>query len=62
MSLRPSIAGSPLACSGLMYSGVPTTNPVCVIPGSSSSQQARAIPKSASSACHRPEGRAASDS
>ncbi len=33
----------PLACSGDMYSGVPISVPVCVIPGVSSD---RATPKS----------------
>ncbi len=30
-SLRPSVPNSPADCSGLMYAGVPTANPVCVM-------------------------------
>ena len=31
MSLRASMAFSPIACSGLMYCGVPSERPVCVM-------------------------------
>ena len=31
MSLRPSMTRSPVACSGLMYCGVPSESPVCVM-------------------------------
>ena len=51
MSLRPSSAASPRACSGLMYSGVPIDMPVSVSrfapPARSTS---RAMPKSLTTA------------
>src|SRR5438876_358859 len=57
MSLRPSTAASPLACSGLMYAGVPTA--VSGSPPLSSAEarsraarvMARPTPKSATTAC-----------
>src|SRR5919202_347139 len=51
MSLRPSTSRSPIACSGLMYVGVPTAMPVTVRRESASA--ARAIPKSVT--IERPE-------
>ncbi len=48
MSLRPSRLSSPLACSGLMYVGVPTIMPVAVSLDATS-LSARATPKSATS-------------
>src|SRR4029079_13400117 len=50
MSVRASIFFSPLACSGLMYAGVPIDIPVCVR-DSSPPCMARAMPKSATIAC-----------
>ncbi len=44
MSDRPSTSFSPIACSGLMYAGVPTATPVAVSFRSPSA--ARAMPKS----------------
>ena len=46
MSLRAS-TGSPLACSGLMYSAVPMTSPTAVMPGAS---RTWAMPKSVTNA------------
>ena len=42
---------SPAACSGLMYAGVPTVSPVSVSCSRSAASSARAMPKSATSAC-----------
>jgi hypothetical protein len=47
-SLRPSTT-SPAACSGLMYAGVPTDMPACVIPASPAALIALPMPKSATS-------------
>ena len=50
-SLRPSISTLPVACSGLMYAGVPMTVPVCVMwCASPAALSARAMPKSATTA------------
>jgi len=49
---------SPAACSGLMYTGVPTAIPSPVLPGPGSVAIARAMPKSASMA--RPVARSSS--
>src|SRR5438445_455903 len=46
-SLRPSSLGSELACSGLMYAGVPTESPVSVSRSRPAVLTARAMPKSA---------------
>ena len=40
---------SPVACSGLMYEGVPSDNPVAVIRSPATLLIARAMPKSATS-------------
>ena len=45
MSVRAS-TGSPSSCSGLMYSGVPITSPLCVSASSGESVIAFAMPKS----------------
>ena len=50
-SLRPSSAFSAPACSGLMYAGVPSESPVCVIRWPPACCTASAMPKSATSAC-----------
>ncbi|OLC45933.1 MAG: hypothetical protein AUH68_03685 [Gemmatimonadetes bacterium 13_1_40CM_4_69_5] len=47
-SLRASTSGNPAACSGLMYSSVPTTKPLRVTRSSPEVAIARAIPKSTS--------------
>jgi hypothetical protein len=47
MSLRPSHSISPLACSGLMYVGVPRMNPDSVVRSFLVSVNSRAMPKSA---------------
>jgi len=52
-SARASTSPRPLACSGAMYAGVPTANPLCVISVSPASS-ARATPKSVTS--QRPVG------
>ena len=50
-SLRPSISAFPVACSGLMYAGVPMTVPVWVSGRPSpAALNARAMPKSATTA------------
>ena len=49
-SVRPSTSGAPAACSGLMYSSVPTTNPLRVTRSSPECAMARAIPRSTSTA------------
>src|SRR2546427_7652179 len=46
-SLRPSSLGSALACSGLMYAGVPRESPVSVSRSHPAMLTASAIPKSA---------------
>ena len=48
-SLRPVISRSPIACSGLMYCGVPSDIPVSVILLPPALLAASAIPKSATS-------------
>src|SRR5213592_4444024 len=50
-SHRPSSSRSPAACSGLMYSGVPMASPTSVTCSPPAWKMARAIPKSASTAC-----------
>ena len=50
-SLLASMSRSPVACSGLMYCGVPSDNPVCVRRPPPAFVTARAIPKSATTAC-----------
>ena len=52
MSLRGSTSRSAVACSGLMYAGVPIAIPVAVS-RLDSSWSARAMPKSATSAWPR---------
>ncbi len=49
-SLRASTSSSPIACSGLMYAGVPMANPVPVRRSPPATCRARAIPKSATTA------------
>src|SRR5467141_1970609 len=49
-SVRPSMSGAPAACSGLMYSSVPTTKPLRVTRSSPDCAIARAMPKSTSTA------------
>ena len=51
MSVRPSIARSPVACSGVMYCGVPSESPVCVTRSPPALLTASAMPKSATSGC-----------
>ncbi len=51
MSVRPSSACSPTLCSGLMYAGLPTAIPVSVTLSPAAAVIARAIPKSATTAC-----------
>ena len=51
MSLRPSIARSPVACSGDMYCGVPSDSPVCVMRAPPALMTASAMPKSATTGC-----------
>jgi len=46
-SLRPSRPSSPIDCSGLMYTGVPSAMPVCVNFAPPAPDTARAMPKSA---------------
>ena len=50
-SLRASTSPAPLACSGLMYAGVPIVTPVAVRRSSPADVIARAMPKSANRAC-----------
>src|SRR5438105_1660290 len=49
-SVRPSTSGLPAACSGLMYSSVPTTKPLRVTRSSPEVAMARAMPRSTSTA------------
>jgi hypothetical protein len=49
-SVRASMARSPIACSGLMYCGVPSESPVCVMRAPPALCTASAMPKSATSA------------
>ncbi len=49
-SARPSTSSSPAACSGLMYSGVPTAIPTAVTRIPPAALTAREMPKSATSA------------
>ena len=49
MSVRPSMTRSPVACSGLMYCGVPNESPVCVMRVPPALLTASAMPKSATS-------------
>ena len=49
MSVRASMARSPVACSGDMYCGVPSESPVCVIRAPPAFEIANAMPKSATS-------------
>jgi len=51
MSARPSMWASPVACSGLMYAGVPNDNPDCVRRLPLAFDTASAIPKSATIGC-----------
>ena len=51
MSLRASTVASPVACSGLMYAGVPSATPVSVSVSPPAALTARATPKSATRAC-----------
>ena len=53
MSVRASSSRSPAACSGLMYAGVPIAMPVSVRFSPVGASSARAMPKSATSACRR---------
>jgi hypothetical protein len=49
-SVRPVSSRSPVACSGLMYSGVPSDSPVSVSRVPPAALTASAIPKSATRA------------
>ena len=50
MSVRASMSRSPIACSGLMYVGVPSDIPVSRHPRAAGLLTASAMPKSATSA------------